>query len=99
MTVFKLTKESVRWYRDAPVLLGGDGASGPWNRNDTLPGTKSTTAGEIVLRALAREARAGDPEIVAEPPEKFGQYCWEYLGIWDEEITRAKLIMKILGRK
>jgi hypothetical protein len=98
MTAFKLTKETIMSIRDAPVLISGDGASGPWDKNSTLPGSKAI-AGEVVMRALAGEARQDDPQIVADPSEKFFEYAWEYLGVRDEEISRAKLIVKILQRQ
>jgi hypothetical protein len=83
-----------------PVLLSPDGTgSGPFTHADRLPGC-SDTAYNIVLRALAGEPRPNDPAILVEDgaADPF-EYMRSWLGIRDEEIERAKLIVKILEPK
>jgi hypothetical protein len=96
---FKLSKEHFAYASGPPVLVGCDGASGPFDRNARLVPGSNSTAFDVILRLLAQESRFDDPCVVAEPPERLSEYGFEYLGISEEEITRAALIAKLKNVK
>jgi hypothetical protein len=95
---FKLFKNSVFCTRsDRPVLLTADSCAGPYDPTGRLPGSNSS-AHDIVLRALAGESRPDDPPIDVEEGGDLDTYMSEFLGIRQDEIERAQLIVKITQR-
>jgi len=98
MNHYKLFRNTVLCIREQPVLMTADGIVGPYSPNDRLPGCDDN-AYAIVFRALAGEPKPNDPRILvedgaADPTE----YMWSWLGIRQDEIEKAKLIVKILGK-
>jgi hypothetical protein len=81
-----------------PILMSPDGVAGPYTAADRLPGC-GDTARDVVLRCLAGEKKPTDPLISAEDGATDpAEYMRSWLGIRDEEIERAKLIVKILNK-
>jgi hypothetical protein len=94
---YKLVKNHYECYRsDSPILLSVDGA-GPYDKPAILPGCRDT-AYNVVLRALAREPRPDDPSVSVEEGGDRDLYMREWIGIRDDQIAWAKLIMKIVDR-
>jgi len=79
---------------DRPVLLSEDAVSGAYHQSSTPPGC-ADAAYNIVLRALAGEPLPNDPKISCEDGGDFVQWALQWLQIREDEIERARLIVKI----
>jgi hypothetical protein len=91
----KLTKNPYLATGERPVLLSGDGCSGPYDLASTPPGSKNSTAREIVIRSLANSPFPDDPRIDVETGSDRVGLMSEYLGITDEDFERAEWLVKI----
>src|SRR5215472_15964252 len=80
-----------------PILMDASGCTGPFTPGTVLPNCKDSGF-NIVLRSLARAEKPEDPAIDVEPGLDADQVKFNWLGITEAEIERAKLIVKVLER-
>ena len=78
--MYTLTRNSVMFRNDIPVLLSHDHCAGPFDRDALLDFTKPPcTARAFVMRHLTGDLLPGDPALSVDQGANKDEYCWQFL--------------------